>query len=81
MNLYAKSAFASAMRRLELASVNLETAAVDDMPEMASHAYAEVVLARGEIAAALQHLELEELVAEARERTKLRLIIGGGTGR
>jgi hypothetical protein len=62
MNVHAKLAFESALRRLEVASLNLETALVDEMP------------ARGEIAAALQLLAIEDLVDEAKERTKLRLV-------
>jgi hypothetical protein len=74
MNVHAKMAFESALRRLEVASLNLETALVDEMPAMAGYAHADILLARGELAAALQLLALEDLVDEAKERTKLRLV-------
>jgi hypothetical protein len=65
MNLHAKMGFASAVRRLELATCLLEDAANGGHASMIGDAYAQVLHARGDLAAAIQIMQLEEDIAKA----------------
>ncbi len=73
MNPHAKSVFASAARRMDLAKCLLEEVATGGPTGLLGDAYAEVLRACGELQAAVQILELEKIVADA-ERPVLRLV-------
>lgn len=61
MNIYAKMAFESAMRRLEKATIGLEDIAAGSRT-LIDAVFADVAIARGEVAAAVQLIELEAML-------------------
>lgn len=63
MSPLAKNAFACGQRRLELASRLIEEAADSGHQSLIGAAYAEILIARGEIAAAIQLIDLEDTLA------------------
>lgn len=68
----ATNAFATATRRLEYAAALIKDAAESGEAALVGLAYAEVLYAKGELATALQILELEETVrAAAAERSNV----------
>ncbi len=75
MNLLAKHAFRTAARHLDMAIAMHEEAATSGHVELIGEAFAELLRARGDYAAALQLIELEEMIAGApTERPPLRLV-------
>lgn len=64
MSPLAKSAFASAQRRLDQALAYMEDASKSGIPALFGLAYSEVLLAKGEFAAAVQLVELEAVLSK-----------------
>lgn len=65
MSPVARNTLRSAIRRVELAAAQLEEAADSGFVALVGEAYASVLLAKGELAAAAQLLDLEEELGRA----------------
>ena len=68
MSPLAKNAFASAQRRLDQALAYMEDASTSGIPALFGLAYSEVLLAKGEFAAAVQIVDLEGVLGKADTR-------------
>ncbi len=71
MNPHARSAFRRAIYALEMAKCLHEEHAAGGHTELIGAAYAEILRANGELAAALQMLDLAELVTKGRAECRV----------